>query len=379
MKNQITMRDIELLSAYLDNQLSSRERNQLEYRLKADPALRRELQEINQTRSVIRQLPRRRAPRNYYLKPEAVRQRATVKLAPIFGMISAVASVLLGVVLIGSRFAVPTSQVAFAPAPSVAQQTVTVQQETSRNLEPTIPPTEAAPAAKMSAPALAPSSTPFTAPSEASPTGIATPTTIYLFAYPPTSTPESGLSIAGIEVETPTMTCEDYYGTEPLPNLPDVYQCATPTSTSSQFLESINPGALITMTSTETATATYTSTPTETETPSPTASATATDTPSPTETPFPSETTQPPIPENPSSASKLAPSEAVGENVTTNPTYQATGLGSQTNATQQPAETASTAQNSPFFSYILLSVEISLAAIALLAGITALILRFRTH
>ena len=65
MKNQITSRDIERLSAYLDNQLDGKERARLEERLIADRELRRELQELEKTRLLLRELPRLRAPRNF--------------------------------------------------------------------------------------------------------------------------------------------------------------------------------------------------------------------------------------------------------------------------------------------------------------------------
>jgi hypothetical protein len=375
MNNQITTRDIELLSAYLDNQLSSKDRTQLETRLKTDPALRKELQELNRTRLLLRQLPRIRAPRNYYLKPDVVRPRRTMKLAPVFGMVSAAASVLLALVIIGSRMVTISSPVAMAPAAPIVQETLVVQQETGRSDTSSIPPTEEAPAAVMSAPAIEGTATPFEPPSETGETELPTPTTIFLNAYPPTSTPEGAQKLAGIQTEIPTVNCEDYYGTEPLPDLPELYQCATPTATSSLFLESIPSSLTSTVTPTLTSTPTSTPSPTATQTSTTTASPTPTETPSPTETPTPSATPLAMESLGAPSAQKAAPSDL---NENTPPGQAASGANQGTTTTQQ-AEAPSTSTSLPFINYILLSLELSLAAVAIIAGVTAVILRIRSH
>lgn len=371
MKNQITTRDLELLSAYLDNQLREKERTLLESRLKADPALRKELQEINQTRMLLRQLPRRRAPRNFYIKPEAVHTRSTLKLAPIFGVVSAVASVLLALVLISNRLVTPTTQVALAPAAPISQETTTVQQEISRSEAASESPIETAPAVAMSVPSIQATPTPFTPPTETAPTESASPTTIYLYAYLPTATPEGQLSIAGTILEQPTANCEDYYGTEPLPDLPGINECYTPTSTSSQILGKLFSNA---STITPTLTATLTNTPTATETPTPT----ATETPSPTETPTPTPTTEPTIQQLPPSALKAAPSNTTETSADNSAPAQLPGGGISTSEVSSQAETTS-GTNSSFLSYVLLSAEISLAVIAVIAGLTAVILRIRSR
>lgn len=377
MNNQITTRDIELLSAYLDNQLNSKERTLLESRLKADPALRKELQEINRTREILKQLPRLRAPRNFYVKPESIKVRKTVRLAPVFGVVSAVASVLLALVLIGSRLTPVGSQVAMAPAAPVAQEKVTLPQETVLGETPTPESTETAPLTIMSAPSNLPSSTPISPPTEGGPTPLATSTTIYLYAYPPTETPLGSLSILGLPTETPTVTCEDYFGTEPLPNQPYIYGCATPTETP-RILTNLLPLGTITESQTPTASPSPTSTPTATATETPTASPTPTSTPSPTETPSPTSTPEPTI-SQPPSAVQAGPVNTSASSADNNAASQVTGLGSAAPTTQPRSSDTSAGQNNSFISYILLTVEISLAAIAVLAGITAIILRLRSR
>lgn len=61
--------DLDLLSAYLDGQLSAQDRQSLEARLAQDATLRTALQELRDTVALVRGLPRVRAPRNFTLDP----------------------------------------------------------------------------------------------------------------------------------------------------------------------------------------------------------------------------------------------------------------------------------------------------------------------
>jgi hypothetical protein len=58
-------KDLELLSSYLDRALGPAEMRRLEQRLQADPELRAALEALRATRDMLRQLPRRRAPRSF--------------------------------------------------------------------------------------------------------------------------------------------------------------------------------------------------------------------------------------------------------------------------------------------------------------------------
>ncbi len=368
MKNQITPRDIELLSAYLDNQLSSKDRARLEARLVQDPELKKTLQDLDRTRQLLHQLPRYRAPRNFYLKPEMVRATPRPKLAPVFGVITAVASVLLAIMLVGNQLVIPASQVALAPAQELPSQASTVQQEIARSLPPAEVPTEALPVAAMGAPAM-PTDTPFTPPEPTTQLLPPTPTTIYLYAFPPTATSEAGRSIAGMPTETPTLSCEDYYGTEPLPSLPDTYYCPTATPTESEILESMLAPETLTETPTASlepsGTASPSDTPTPTETPTPTAS------PTPTATPLPSSTATA-LP-----ALKMVPPAASDNSgLLATPT---TLVGEAVPSAATPTEVPQTSPGPSMLSYILLSAEISLAVIAVIAGFIAIILRIKAH
>jgi hypothetical protein len=337
MKKNITSRDYELISAYLDNQQGSKERALFEARLKTDFELRKELQEISKTRLLVRRLPRLRAPHNYYVKAEATRARPTLRLAPVFGIVSAVASVLLALVIFGSSFFSTSPQVAMAPNPNARLST---QPEVERSAPSPVATTEAPPVVLMGAPiSLTP--TPSTGALAISQTEGATPTTIYLYAYPPTPTHQSGISIFDKETETARISCEEYYGGGTYPTPSDLNNCPTPTSTASGYLERILP----------------TSTPTA---------------PTPNASPTPTPTATPPLVE------KLIPSGSEVSSTEAIPPNQSLGAGNPIPANQAPSETP-TAPNVSFLNYILLTVEISLAAIAIFTGITAIILRVRAR
>lgn len=117
MKTKISPRDIVFLSEYLDGRLNTSKASQLEARLKTNSELRTALADMRQARSMLRSLPPVKAPRSFKLKPEMVgQQRAPRRMFPVFSFASAVAAILLVMVVIGDfmGLGLPT-----ATAPSV--------------------------------------------------------------------------------------------------------------------------------------------------------------------------------------------------------------------------------------------------------------------
>ncbi len=120
MTNQITPNDWEDLSAYLDNQLSARERADLEHRLQRTPELRQALAELDRVRVTLRSQPRLRAPRNFTLTPQMAgirpgARRGAVMLPsayPVLRLASLLATLFFIVVSAGSLY---VSR--YAPAP----------------------------------------------------------------------------------------------------------------------------------------------------------------------------------------------------------------------------------------------------------------------
>lgn len=88
-------RDLELLSSYLDGQLSPSDTTRLESRLKTDPQLADVLSDLRATRTLLRKLPKRRAPRNFTLTRKMVGQNPPLpRTYPLFRFATALASLL---------------------------------------------------------------------------------------------------------------------------------------------------------------------------------------------------------------------------------------------------------------------------------------------
>lgn len=88
------LRDLENLSAYLDGQLDSKESTRLESRLKSDPELESALRDLRSARGILRQLPSRKAPRNFTLtrqmaglKPPLPRSYPLIRFATVFAAV----------------------------------------------------------------------------------------------------------------------------------------------------------------------------------------------------------------------------------------------------------------------------------------------------
>jgi hypothetical protein len=91
-----SFRDVERLSAYLDGQLKPSETARLESRLQTEPELASVLKELRQARGLLRQLPQRRAPRNFTLTPKMVGQKPPLpRIYPVFRFATVLATLLL--------------------------------------------------------------------------------------------------------------------------------------------------------------------------------------------------------------------------------------------------------------------------------------------
>jgi hypothetical protein len=91
-----SFRDVEKLSAYLDGQLKPSEITRLEARLQSDPELASVLKDLRQARGLLRQLPQRRAPRNFTLTPKMVGQKPPLpRTYPVFRFATVLATLLL--------------------------------------------------------------------------------------------------------------------------------------------------------------------------------------------------------------------------------------------------------------------------------------------
>ena len=92
----MNQRDLELLSSYLDGQLKPSDSARLEVRLSSDPDLRAVLDDLRSARGLLRQLPMRKAPRNFTLTPKMVGKNPPLPRAyPAFRFVTALATLLL--------------------------------------------------------------------------------------------------------------------------------------------------------------------------------------------------------------------------------------------------------------------------------------------
>lgn len=91
----MNFKDVELLSAYLDGQTSPSDSTRLESRLASDPELAATLQALRESRGLLRQLPKRRAPRNFTLTYAMVGKKPPLPRSyPVFRFATALATLL---------------------------------------------------------------------------------------------------------------------------------------------------------------------------------------------------------------------------------------------------------------------------------------------
>lgn len=93
---KITFRDVEQLSAYLDGKLSQADSARLASRLQTDPNLRAVMDDLSQTRALLRKLPARSAPRAFTLTPKMAGVKPPLPRAyPTLRFATALATLLL--------------------------------------------------------------------------------------------------------------------------------------------------------------------------------------------------------------------------------------------------------------------------------------------
>lgn len=112
----MNFRDIELLSAYLDGQTSPSDSTRLEARLQADPELASAYRALRQSRGLVRQLPKRRAPRNFTLSHAMVGKKPPLPRSySVFRLATALATLLFGLSFVTNQIG---QMAAASPAPA---------------------------------------------------------------------------------------------------------------------------------------------------------------------------------------------------------------------------------------------------------------------
>jgi len=109
--------DVEQLSALLDGKLSQAEAAKLNARLNSDPDLKSILEQLTETRGLLRRMPRRKAPRNFTLTPQMAGVKPPAPRAvPALRFATLLATFLLVFSLATNTLAPRLQRVAQAPA-----------------------------------------------------------------------------------------------------------------------------------------------------------------------------------------------------------------------------------------------------------------------
>jgi anti-sigma factor RsiW len=102
--------DQELLSAYVDGELTDRERAEVEQRLTHNPQLRAALDDLRQTVALVRSLPDLKAPRNFTLNPAMYGRKKSwwhfetrLEWVGMLGTAASIVLIMLGVLLSQNR------------------------------------------------------------------------------------------------------------------------------------------------------------------------------------------------------------------------------------------------------------------------------------
>ena len=98
--NHLPTRDLELLSAYLDDELSARDLARLLPRLEREPGLKQALEEMKAVVQQLGSLPEAPLPRSFTLTPEIAGIRFRPRVYPVFQFATALAAIVF-VALVG--------------------------------------------------------------------------------------------------------------------------------------------------------------------------------------------------------------------------------------------------------------------------------------
>lgn len=128
----LTDREWLLLSAYLDEQLSETEKRQVEDLLQNKPASLKALEGLRRTRQVLRYAPLRKVSHNFTLSPEQVRKPFLPSFSRVLSYSSALAALLL-VVVLGIDLFSGSALMTAAPVPAAAAQERAVMAEADQS------------------------------------------------------------------------------------------------------------------------------------------------------------------------------------------------------------------------------------------------------
>jgi hypothetical protein len=140
-----TEQDYDLLSAYLDNQLSAADRTQFEKRLAAEPTLRTVLNELQQTVAILKATPQLALPRNFTLDVARYRRPTpwwaryrTMQLIGALGTAASIVLIFLGATLFSANQAMVPVSAPYSTAKDVASNSVAAVPTQTETIAPTV-------------------------------------------------------------------------------------------------------------------------------------------------------------------------------------------------------------------------------------------------
>ncbi len=104
-------KDYRSIMAYIDGTLSEKDRVRFESRLASSSDLKNAILEQKRLKAALRALPIKKAPRDFMLSPEMIRQhKAVTPMFPAFRFAAVIAAILLVVLFTGERYILPAIQ-----------------------------------------------------------------------------------------------------------------------------------------------------------------------------------------------------------------------------------------------------------------------------
>ncbi len=108
MSKSLSFKDYQLLSAYMDGQLSTREKARVESMLAGDPDFKLAHDEFSRLKKMMKAMPQVKAPRNFTLSAAVAPQKPQrFFLAPALNYAALVTAILFVFLFAGSRLALP--------------------------------------------------------------------------------------------------------------------------------------------------------------------------------------------------------------------------------------------------------------------------------
>ncbi len=121
MSVKLSPQEWQLISSYLDNQVTAEEKSAVETRLKQDEQYHQAVDGLQRTRALLRSIPARKAPRSFALTPAMVAPKPLSRWLPVFNWGSIAASAAAVILFFATNLLPGLSLAPQAGAPMAAE------------------------------------------------------------------------------------------------------------------------------------------------------------------------------------------------------------------------------------------------------------------